>query len=87
MKSLSNIVCIEVSTPPQKHPRPLSCQTPLKFANCLTPSYLLKITKFLVKIWQFVFLVKTEKNILVYKLLLSLNISDFSSFFCKNCTP
>ena len=30
-----------------------------------TPSYLLKVTKFLVKISQFEFLVMTEKNILV----------------------
>ena len=29
----------------------------------------------------------TEKNIFVYKLFLSLNISDFSSFFCKNYNP
>ena len=28
----------------------------------------------------------TRKNIFVYELLLSLNISDFS-FFCKNCNP
>ena len=47
----------------------------------LNPFYLLKITKFLVKISQFEFLVMTEKNIFVYKLFLSLNISDFSSFF------
>ena len=31
----------------------------------LTPSYLLKLTKFLVKISQFEFLVMTEKNIFV----------------------
>ena len=27
----------------------------------------------------------THKNIFVYKLFLSLNISDFSLFLCKNC--
>ena len=36
--------------------------------SSLTPSYLLKITKFLVNIHQFEFLVMTEKNIFVYKL-------------------
>ena len=29
----------------------------------------------------------TERNIFVYKLCLSLNISDFSFFLCKNCNP
>ena len=47
----------------------------------LTPSYFSKITKFLVKISQFEFLVMIEKNIFVYKRFLSLNISDFSYFF------
>ena len=47
----------------------------------LTPSYFIKVTKFLVKIFQFHFLVMAEKNIFVYKLVLSLNISDFSLFF------
>ena len=40
----------------------------------LTPSYLLKVTKFLVKTSQFEFLVMIEKNIFAYKLFLSLNI-------------
>ena len=53
----------------------------------LTPSHLLKITKFLDEISQFKFLVKADKKIFVYKLLLSLNISDFSLFLCQNCTP
>ena len=44
------------------------------------PSHLLKVTKFLVKVSQFKFLVKTEKNIFVHKLFSSLNISDFSFF-------
>ena len=47
--------------------------------SSLSSSYLLKITKFLVKISQFEFLVMTEKNVFVYKLL-SLNILDFSLF-------
>ena len=41
-------------------------------------------TKYLVKISQFRFLVMTEKNIFIYKLFLSLNISNLSSFLCKN---
>ena len=46
-----------------------------------------KVTKFLGTISQFEFLVITEKNIFAYKLFLSLNISDFNSFLCENCTP
>ena len=37
----------------------------IKSFSYLTPSYLLKVTKFLVKISQFEFLVMTEKNIFV----------------------
>ena len=51
------------------------------------PSYLLKVTKFLVKISQFEFLVTTKQRILVYKLFLSLNIPDFSLFFVKKLQP
>ena len=29
----------------------------------------------------------TEKNILAYKLFLSLNILDFNLFLCENCNP
>ena len=58
-----------------------------KSFSSLTPSYLLKITKLLVKTSQFEVLVTTEKNIFVYKLFLSLNISDFSFFVCKIATP
>ena len=47
----------------------------------LTPYHLLKATKLLIKISRFKFLVMTEKNIFVYKLFLSFNISDFSLFF------
>ena len=49
------------------------------------PSYLLKVTKFLGKIFQFEFLVMTEKSIFAYKLFLSLNISDFNLFLCESC--
>ena len=35
--------------------------------------------------FQFEFLVMTEKNIFAYKLFLSLNISDFNFFLCENC--
>ena len=38
----------------------------------------LKVTKFLVKISEFKFLVKTDQTFFVYKLFLLLNISDFS---------
>ena len=57
--------------------------------SSLNPSYLLKGTKFLVKICQFEFFVMTEKNIFVYKVFLSVNTSDFSFlyFFCKIATP
>ena len=44
-----------------------------KSFSSLTPSYLLKVTKFVVKIFQFEFLVMTGKNIFAYKLFLSLN--------------
>ena len=47
----------------------------------------LKVTKLLVKNFQFQFLVMTEKNIFVYKLFLSLNISNFSLFFMWKFQP
>ena len=50
------------------------------------PSYLLQVTKFLVKIPNFEFLVMTEKNISTYTLFL-LNISDFSLFFMYKLQP
>ena len=40
-----------------------------------------KVTKFLIKISQFEFLVMAEKKLFIYQLFLSLNISDFSLFF------
>ena len=49
-------------------------------------SYLLKVTKFLVKLSQFEFLEKIQR-ILVYRLFLSLNIPDFSLFFVEILQP
>ena len=57
-------------------------QTYQSFSS-LTPSYLLKVTKFLVEISQFEFVVMTEENIFGHKLFLLLNISDFD--LCENC--
>ena len=54
--------------------------------SSLNPSYLLEVTKFLVKISQFEFLVMTEKNNSVYKLFFV--IKYFRLYFlCKNCNP
>ena len=58
----------------------------IKFLS-FTPSYLLKVTKFLVKMSQFEFLVMTEQNIFAYTLFLSLNIPDFSFFFIQKLQP
>ena len=87
------IVYIRVSPPSKTHTL-LSCQppSPQKSANCpsfssLTPSYLLKVTKFLFNISEFNFLVVTEKSIFAYKLFLSLNISDFNLFFMWKLQP
>ena len=54
----------------------------IKSFSSLTPSYLLKVTKFLLKISQF----ELQKNIFAYKLFLSLNISDLF-FYVKIATP
>ena len=53
--------------------------------SSLTQSYLLKVTKFLVKIFQIEFSAMIEKNVFLCKIFLSLNFSDFSLFLCKNC--
>ena len=58
---------------------------PLPFFRQFIPN-ILTVTKFSVKISQSKFLVMTEKNIFVYTFL-SLNISYFSLFLCKNCIP
>ena len=87
------------TTPSKTPPFSFLPSSPLKSANCpcslfrQSPLYIgfswtpLKVTKFLVKICQFEFLVMTEKNIFVYNFFLSLNISDFSGVFCKIATP
>ena len=51
--------------------------------SSLTQSYLLKVTKFLVEISQFEFLVMTEKNIFVHKLFMPLNIQILIYFYVK----
>ena len=51
------------------------------------PILKLKVTKFLVKLSQFKFLLNTDKNIFVYKLFLFLNISDVSFFFMQKLDP
>ena len=66
-----------------REPPPLKYQSFLSF----TSFFLLKVTKFLVKISEFEFLVMTEKNIFAYKLFLLLHISDFNLFLCENCNP
>ena len=86
------MICRDPPPPPPRPPASLNwifLWTPqiLKIL-ILQPILSLKVTKFFVKISQFEFLVMTEKNIFVYKLSLSLNISDFSSFFnVKIATP
>ena len=62
---------------------PIDFSAPISFNT----SYLLKVTKFLVKISQFESLVTTEQRILVYKLFLSLNIPDSSLFFVEKLQP
>ena len=56
--------------------------------SSLNPPYLLKVSKLLVKISQFEFLVMTEKNNFVYKLSFVIKYFRFQFIFlCKNCTP
>ena len=47
----------------------------------------LKVTKFLIQLSQFKSFVSPDKNIFVYKLFLSLNISDFILSFMKKLHP
>ena len=96
-----NIVCIGVSTPPPpKYPPPLpspfSAIPPISWLFVNPPPLPLKlgffseppkVTKFSLKISQFEFLVMTRQSALVYKLVLSLNIRDFSLFFVKKLRP
>ena len=53
----------------------------------LTPSYLLEVTKFLVKISQFEFLVMTEQNIFLYKLFFLIKYFRFQFIFYVNIAP
>ena len=55
--------------------------------SSLIPSYLLKVTEFLVKISQFKFLAMTEKNNFAYKLSCHYIFQILIYFVCKNCTP
>ena len=70
-------------------PRPPFSMNPknIKVFQSFTSSYLLRVTKFLVKISQFEFLVMTKQRILVYKLFLSLNTPDFSLLFVEKLQP
>ena len=80
---------IGFSWPPITFVKVESFSEPQKYESfsSLIPSYLLIVTKFLVKISQFEFLVMTEKNIFAYKLFLSLNISDCNLFFMWKLQP
>ena len=86
-------MCIGVSTLPLKNTTPSflpSPSPPLISKLFKLPSFLgnpPKLTKFLCKISQFEFLVKTGKNIFAYKLFLLLNISDFNLFFMWKLQP
>ena len=81
------IVCIRVSTLPQKHPLFLSKLLPLppqigKLSTFFILNTIVSL-KLLFEISQFEFLVMTEKNTFVYKLFLLLSISDFEIFVWK----
>ena len=59
----------------------------IKNFSPLNPSHFLKVTKALIKIYQFKFLVMTEKTIFVYKLFLSLNTADLIFYVKTTITP
>ena len=67
-------------TPPLKVGFSVKPQNNKSFSS-ITPSYIVKVTKLLVKISQFEFIDMTDKNIFAFKLFLSLSISDFNLFF------
>ena len=81
-------LCISFSwtLPPPKSPIFQWMPKMLKFL-IVNPIFLLEVTKFLVKISQFEFLVMTEKNIFVYKLFCHEIFQILVHFFCKNCKP
>ena len=75
LKSANGFSWHSAPPPPPKH-RIFQWTSKILQLFILNPrSYLLKVTKFLVKISQFELLVLTEKNIFGYKLFLSLSIS------------
>ena len=53
----------------------------------LNTIYLLRITKFFVKIPHFEFLVMAEKNIFAHKPFLTLNFQILIYFLSENCNP
>ena len=57
--------------------------TPIKIFLSLTPSYLLKVSKFLVKIFPFRFLVMADKHFCLYKFFVEILVY----FLFKNCNP
>ena len=82
-----------INPTPQKHPPSANCPTPLLFRQSPpyilyffihNPSYLLKVTKFIVIV--IILSCDREKHFCL-ETFLSLNISDFSLFSCKNCNP
>ena len=56
------------------------------YFSSLTPSHLLKVTKFFVKTSHFKFLPMKEKDIFVYKLFVY-KYFKLVYFLCQNCTP
>ena len=77
--------CLYIGFPPPEKSN-VSVNPQNIFFPSLTPSYLLKVTKFLVKIPNFEFLVMTEKSIFVSKLFCHLIFPILVYFLCKNCT-
>ena len=60
---------------------PLVSSQSIKFFSSLIPSFLLKVTKFLLKISQLEFLVMTEKNTFGYKLFFVIKYFRFEFVF------
>ena len=80
------IYCFFVN-PPQKKSNFSGKPHNIKIFSPLNPSHFLKVTKALIKIYQFKFLVMTEKTIFVYKLFLSLNTADLIFYVKTTITP